>query len=144
MRKMKAVKSPVNSFDEHWCFRSHEDARGQILARLETAASTRFRYYPKELRLAANGIVLRTQKIVRRRTRLAARLDFNEPLAFVEVFSEENVRLLIVIREQWQSRENTCFRQNVWLSQRRLLQIWLQPQPLPHPVINVCYCDPAF
>jgi RNA polymerase sigma factor (sigma-70 family) len=55
-----------------------------------------FEHRPKELHISVNGFVLGTQTISSRRSELTLNVNLGEKIAFVEVFSERDVRLFFL------------------------------------------------
>ena len=55
-----------------------------------------FEHRPKELHISVNGFVLGTQTISSRRSELTLNVNLDEKIAFVEVFSERDVRLFFL------------------------------------------------
>ena len=55
-----------------------------------------FEHRPKELHISVNGFVLGTQTISSRRSELTLNVNLDEKIAFVEVFSDRDVRLFFL------------------------------------------------
>ena len=55
-----------------------------------------FEHRPKELHISVNGFVLGTQTISSRRSELTLNVNLDEKIAFIEVFSERDVRLFFL------------------------------------------------
>ncbi|MGH9960545.1 MAG: hypothetical protein ACREBC_26070, partial [Pyrinomonadaceae bacterium] len=55
-----------------------------------------FEHRPKELHISVNGFVLGTQTVSSRRNELTLNVNLDEKIAFVEVFSERDVRLFFL------------------------------------------------
>jgi RNA polymerase sigma factor (sigma-70 family) len=68
-----------------------EDLNEKVLLNMRRASKEVFDHEPRELFLSINGDVKKSQRIEKNLTRLNAKT--NEPLEFIEIFSEQNVRL---------------------------------------------------
>ncbi len=62
--------------------------------RLRSRAQGTFEHQPQELRCAVNGFVISTLKVVAERIEQTLHVNLDETIGFVEVFSEQGVRLL--------------------------------------------------
>src|SRR6266496_1063530 len=97
---------------------------------------------PQELRIAVNGFVLGAQQVSSEFNKQALAVNVDEPIGFIEVFSEQGVRLLFLDVdqptdgniEQTASAEFDCGRK---------LELSLNFRG-PWPALNVAYRDPTF
>jgi DNA-directed RNA polymerase specialized sigma24 family protein len=71
-------------------------ARSDDLKRLERVASDLFEHQPESLCIAVNGQPIATQPVVGPRSEITLRLQQSGGIDFVEVFSEQDVRLLMI------------------------------------------------
>jgi len=101
-----------------------------------------FEHRPKELRVAADGYVLGAHKISSEASELELTLNLAEAPRFIEIFSEQRLRLLLFDVAPPPSGE---FEQRKWiaLSDGRALEARIDFGPL-HPKLNISYRDPLF
>jgi RNA polymerase sigma factor (sigma-70 family) len=97
---------------------------------------------PQELRIAVNGFVLGSQQVSSEVSKLALTVKSDEPIGFVEVFSEQGVRMLFFDVDQPTegSIEQTA---GVDFDCGRALDLSLSFRG-PWPALNVSYQDPTF
>ena len=100
-----------------------------------------FEHYPKELRIAVNGFVQVSQKVSSDLMEQTLSLDLDEKVGFVEIFSEQWIRLFFLEVEP--PPEGSFEQQaHVDLSEGRSLKANLDfTGPCPH--LQVVYHDPA-
>jgi RNA polymerase sigma factor (sigma-70 family) len=95
---------------------------------------------PKELRIAVNGIELACFTVGQRTARHSLSINLSEPIAFVEVFSGDGVRLLFAPIEPFPAgavEQST----RIALSEDRQLDVVVQFAD-PWPAMQVVYRDP--
>jgi len=97
---------------------------------------------PQELRISVNGFVLGTQKVNSELSKLALAVNIDEPIGFVEVFSEQDVRLLFFDVDA-PTDGNVEQSSGVDFDCGRALDLTLSFRG-PWPTLNVSYHDPAF
>ena len=97
---------------------------------------------PRSLSIALNGEVIATHDIRAGHNRLSARTEASERARFVEVFSEQDVRLALLSLEEWLPETNPTQQLHVELSDRRWLELHLRMdgQGLEFEVL---YADPV-
>src|SRR5262249_52508264 len=96
---------------------------------------------PQELHIAVNGFPLGSKKIKETLKRQAFVLSSSESVNFIEVFSEEETRLLLLPVGEWPPRNQAELMTRVVLSDDRTLELKLTYRDL-HPEIQLVYCDP--
>ena len=97
---------------------------------------------PQELRIAVNGFVLGAQQIGSELSKLALTVNVDEPIGFVEVFSEQGVRLLFLDVDQ-PTDGGIEQAAGVDFDCGRSLDLSLSFRG-PWPAVNLSYLDPAF
>src|SRR5260370_28502627 len=97
---------------------------------------------PQELRIAVNGFILGSQQVSSELSKLALTVKVDEPIGFVEVFSEQGVRLLFLDVDQPTdgSIEQSAV---VDFDCGLALDLSLSFRG-PWPTLNVSYHDPTF
>jgi DNA-directed RNA polymerase specialized sigma24 family protein len=100
-----------------------------------------FEHRPKELRIAVNGFLQVSQKVSSERMEQTLSLDLEEKPDFVEVFSEQWIRLLLL---DVQAPPDGAFEQHrrVELSEGRILAVTIKFSG-PCPDLHVVYEDPT-
>jgi DNA-directed RNA polymerase specialized sigma24 family protein len=118
--------------------RSRDDRSDTV--RRDGKRRTIFEHRPEELSVAVNGLELTTCTVGQRTTRQALTVNVNEPMAFVEVFSVDGLRLLFANVDPFPSGP---VEQSVRLdlSDDRSLQVTVQFRE-PWPLIEILYNDP--
>ena len=115
---------------------------GPFLMQCRRRATELFEHYPRELCVSVNGHLLGSQSVSSEVSRLRVDVTIAEELDFVEVLSEERVRLLIMpiqpppLGEPVQSRL-------VRLSEGRCLEVVFH-YGHPWPMVEVVYEEPRF
>ena len=122
------------------------DGRGSSgdvpVARLRRKASDVFEHRPHELSMAVNGFFVASQRIAGSRSEQSVSLTAGETIGFVEVFSEQQVRLAFAavqaipdgdIEQRWR----------VCLSDARTLDVSIDFTDA-RPVLRVAYLDPSW
>jgi RNA polymerase sigma factor (sigma-70 family) len=122
------------------------DAGGRSVSRRRPGGSRRrlselLAQAPKELRVACNGIMVGSQQVTSSSNRLTFRLTGPAP-DFVEIFSEQEVRLILVSLEA-PPRGPAEVHEAVVLNDGRRLDVRVDFADAV-PVIEVSYVDPAF
>ena len=97
---------------------------------------------PHELRIAVNGFVLGSQKVSSEVSELSLSINQAEKLGFIEVFSEQEVRLLFLSIEPPPDGQAE-YKEHVELSDGRALELALRFSET-WPSLNVTYHDPTF
>lgn len=99
-----------------------------------------FEHRPTALRLAINGLVRVTHPITSPLTEHTLTLDAGEQPDFVEVFSEQGLRLALLAVDAGAAAEANAVR--VSLSRERYLEVTLIPED-PWPLLRTTYWDPG-
>lgn len=97
---------------------------------------------PKELRISVNGFILGAQNVRSDLCALKLSVNIEEQIGFVEVFSEQGIRLLFLEVSQPPDGEVEQ-RKSIELSDGRTLQVALSFNS-PWPNLQVIYRDPTF
>ncbi|HLA13375.1 MAG TPA: hypothetical protein VJ023_22525 [Pyrinomonadaceae bacterium] len=115
---------------------------GEDIGQIKRRADETFEHKPKELYVAVNGYTLGSQKVNSKRNEQTLDVNVTEPISFIEVFSEQQVRLLFACV---QSPPAGPIKQplNVDLSDGRRLEMTLKFLS-PCPSVHVAYSDPSF
>ncbi len=115
----------------------------KILNKLRRKAKDTFVHKPQELCVAVNGYALGSHLVTAERSELNLVVERAEQISFVEVYSEQKIRLLLHNIEELPPAgpgERTAL---VKLSDDRLLELTLRFTS-PSPTIQVVYLDPSF
>jgi DNA-directed RNA polymerase specialized sigma24 family protein len=117
-------------------------ATGDAIKSVKRHANETFEHKPNELYVAVNGYTLGSHRINARRNELTLDVNVTEPIRFVEVFSEQQVRLLFSCIE---IPPAGAIKQplRVGLSEGRTLEVILKFSS-PWPNLRVVYADPMF
>jgi RNA polymerase sigma factor (sigma-70 family) len=112
------------------------------LKRLRRSAGEAFEHKPQELCVSVNGHLRGAQRVTSERSELNLIIDSSEHLNFVEVFSEQDVRLLMlpVTAPPAGDGEQSAA---VSLSDGRRLEVSLRFRG-PWPALRLYYRDPTF
>ncbi len=115
---------------------------GSLMSKWRRRAKGVFEHWPKELCVSVNGYVQGSQRINSERSELNLVIDLAEPISFIEVFSEQETRLLLLNVEPPPvgSGEQSL---KVTLSNGRSLELTLRFRS-PWPAVQLVYHDPAF
>ena len=97
-----------------------------------------FEHRPQELNVTVNGFIIGLLKISRGTNELILNHDGDEPVEFIEVFSEQGIRLLFF--KPGPSTDEECQRADVELSDGRRLQVDYKPG-LPWSSFQIIYKD---
>ena len=118
------------------------NAQGALLRTAGRRLRTLREHRPIELSIAANGLPLGALTVggVDNRVELAANLD--EPIDFIEIFSEQNVRLLLLEVEPPPHGDVTQH-ERVILEEERWLDLTVEFNK-PWPTVHLEYRDPSF
>ncbi|HEX8188194.1 MAG TPA: RNA polymerase sigma factor [Pyrinomonadaceae bacterium] len=114
----------------------------QKLKRLRRGAAETFEHRPRELCVSVNGYLRGAQRVTSRKSELDLVIDTNEPLGFVEILSEQDVRLLMLPLTAPPEGEGEQSA-SVTLSDGRRLEISLRFRS-PWPALHLLYHDPTF
>ncbi|MDT7810045.1 MAG: hypothetical protein QOJ70_3858 [Acidobacteriota bacterium] len=115
---------------------SVEEAR-----RCRRRARDTFEHRPRELCVAINGRLLAAQKVGSVLSEQKLNVGTGEEVSFVEVFSEQDVRLLYLDPAAWPAGEDGACALSVSLSDRRTLEARLSYVDSA-PTVQVVYRDP--
>jgi DNA-directed RNA polymerase specialized sigma24 family protein len=108
----------------------------------DTAAVT-LEHRPKELRVAVNGLAMGMQRVAGPYNDQLIRLGAHDTVAFVEIFSEQDVRLLLLNADPLTAAGAARQSARVALSGCRELEVVLDLSDLA-PTLRVAYRDPFF
>jgi RNA polymerase sigma factor (sigma-70 family) len=114
----------------------------QRLRRLRRQAAETFEHRPRELCVSVNGYLRGAQRVTSETSELDLIIDTHEPLDFVEVLSEQDVRLLLLpltAPPEGDGEQSA----GVSLSDGRRLEISLHFRSL-WPALHLLYHDPTF
>lgn len=112
------------------------------LKRLRRGAAETFEHKPRELCVSVNGYLRGAQRVTSSKSELDLVIDTNEPLGFVEILSEQDVRLLMLpltAPPEGDGEQSA----DVTLSDGRRLEISLRFRS-PWPALRLIYHDPTF
>ena len=115
---------------------------GSFLMQCRRRATELFEHYPRELCVSVNGHLLGSHSVSSQVSRLRVDVTIGEDLDFVEVLSEERVRLLVMPIQPPPDGEPVQTRV-VRLSEGRSLEVILR-YGHPWPMVEVVYEDPTF
>ena len=123
---------------------SNDDAKvsGVFLMQCRRRATELFEHYPRELCVSVNGHVLGSQSVGSHVSRLRVDVTMAEDADFVEVLSEERVRLL-VMPIQPPPDGGPVQTRLVRLSEGRSVEVTFR-YGHPWPMVEVIYEEPAF
>lgn len=112
------------------------------VARCRRRAREVFEHRPQELHISVNGFIQGSQKVNSDRSEQTLDIDMAEQIGFVEVFSEQETRLLFLDVEPPPSGAVEQ-RTRVELSNERTLELTLSFRG-PWPTLHTVYNDPVF
>jgi DNA-directed RNA polymerase specialized sigma24 family protein len=115
----------------------------QTLGNLKRRVRDTFVHEPQELCVSVNGYALGSQRVASERSELNLIVDPDERVSFVEVFSEQKIRLLMLGIDELPPDGPGERTSQVRLSDQRLLQLTLRFSS-PSPTIQVVYVDPCY
>jgi DNA-directed RNA polymerase specialized sigma24 family protein len=101
-----------------------------------------FEHKPQKLCISVNGYLQGSQKIASEVSEQSLTLDLNEEISFIEVFSEQGIRLLLMNVRNGPPEGPGEQTLQVPLSDRRTLDLALRFSS-PWPTLDVRYHDPA-
>ncbi len=107
--------------------------------RLRRRAGAAFEHQPQELCVSVNGDIQGAQRVNSAHSELTLVLGQGGPVHFVEVFSEQHVRLLLVPVDS----ETAAAEGAVTLSNGRTLSLKLEPSA-PQRTLHLAYHDPTY
>jgi DNA-directed RNA polymerase specialized sigma24 family protein len=116
-------------------------ASGEEAVRCRRRAREVFEHRPRELCVSVNGRVLAAQKIGSAVNEQKLNVGGGEDVSFVEVFSEQRVRLLYLDPTQWPADVDGGCTVSVGLSDRRVLEARLTYVDSA-PTVRIVYSDP--
>ena len=116
-------------------------ATGEEAGRCRRRARDVFEHRPRELCVSVNGRVLAAQKVGSVVNEQKLNVGEGEAVSFVEVFSEQDVRLLYLDPAAWPAEPDGGFAVSVGLSDRRVLEARLTYVDSA-PTVQVVYRDP--
>jgi RNA polymerase sigma factor (sigma-70 family) len=114
---------------------------GESVRRFRQRAKEVFEHRPQELHISVNGFILGSQKINAELNELTLDVNLSEPVSFIEVFSEQETRLLFFKVEEAPPAGPIKQAVKVSLSDERTLELALQFRS-PWPVLRAVYYDP--
>jgi DNA-directed RNA polymerase specialized sigma24 family protein len=117
------------------------EASGEEAVRCRRRAREVFEHRPRELCVSINGRVLAAQKIGSAVNEQKLNVGGGEAVDFVEVFSEQRVRLLYLDPASWPADVDGGCTMSVGLSDRRVLEARLTYVDSA-PTVRVVYSDP--
>jgi RNA polymerase sigma factor (sigma-70 family) len=111
--------------------------------RYKQRARNAFEHKPQELCVSVNGYIQGSQRISSEQSELNLTIDTTEKIGFVEVFSEQDVRLLLMSVDDLPPNGPAEQSLRVELSDGRALEVTLRFRS-PWPTLHVVYHDPTF
>ncbi len=102
-----------------------------------------FEHKPQELSVAVNGYVQATQTVNSELSELNLNIDLTEDISFIEVFSEQKLRLLLLNVDDLPPAGPGERTQLMEMSDGRTLSLKLEFRS-PWPTLNVAYHDPTY
>jgi RNA polymerase sigma factor (sigma-70 family) len=117
---------------------------GMMMRRMERLAQEVFEHRPQELHIAVNGLILGSQRIHAELSEQTLELIWSgqpEPINFIEVFSEQQTRMLLFPVGDPPPVGPTEQTTRVELSDGRTLELKLCFR-CPHPTLEAVYHDP--
>lgn len=116
---------------------------GATVRRLRRKAREVFEHDPQELCVAVNGYMQGSQRVNSELNEQTLDLDLSEPIDFIEVFSEQQIRLLLMNVDQQPPEGPGEQRLTIELSGKRTIDLQLRFSS-PRPTLHVVYHDPTF
>ncbi|HJQ34296.1 MAG TPA: RNA polymerase sigma factor [Pyrinomonadaceae bacterium] len=116
-------------------------ANAEETRRVRRRARDVYEHRPRELCVAVNGRLLGTQKVASVLSEQRLNVGAGEGVDFIEVFSEQDVRLLYLDPAAWPAEADGGRALSVRLSDRRTLEARLSYDG-PTPTVQVVYRDP--
>lgn len=101
-----------------------------------------FEHRPLELCIAVNGHLMAAQKVASELSEQTLSINVAEKIAFIEIFSEQDIRLLLVCVEELSPDGSDKRSARVLLSDDRILEATLSANN-PCPTLRVIYSDPS-
>lgn len=95
---------------------------------------------PLELRIVVNGYVLASQRVAYEQSEQIVTVNLNEPISFVEVFSEQDIRLMYF--EVHSTTPGSDQQERIQLTGGRALEAVMSFGDV-WPILRVSYCDPS-
>lgn len=111
-----------------------------LMASLRRRFLDTYHHRPWKLFVAVNGITVASLDIAARKNELRVSTSLSEPIQFVEIFSEQNVRLALVNADPTFT-DIPGRTANVSLSDRRRLRVRIK-ESSSGLSIHLSYCDP--
>jgi RNA polymerase sigma factor (sigma-70 family) len=112
------------------------------IGRWQRRASAIAEHHPRELTIAVNGMPLAWQEVARDRNEFSLRVQQSERIEFIEILSEQGVRLLSLLVPEIPPEGPSEVRNEVELSDGRHLSLRLRFETL-WPMVHISYCDVA-
>lgn len=100
-----------------------------------------FEHRPQELHIAVNGLILGSQTVHAELNEQTLEIGQPEPISFIEVFSEQETRLLMMPVGAAPPAGPAEQSARISLSDGRLLELTLSFR-CPHPMLHAAYRDP--
>ncbi|HEX8163549.1 MAG TPA: sigma-70 family RNA polymerase sigma factor [Pyrinomonadaceae bacterium] len=116
---------------------------GAAVRRLRRKAREVLEHDPQELCVAVNGYIQGSQRVNSELNEQTLDLDLSEPINFIEVFSEQQIRLLLMNVDQPPPEGPGEQRLTIELSGERTIDLQLRFSS-PRPTLHVVYHDPTF
>jgi RNA polymerase sigma factor (sigma-70 family) len=113
------------------------------IRRLRRRAQEVFEHHPQELCVAVNGYMQGSQKINSELSEQTLDIDLSESINFIEIFSEQQVRLLLMNVDQPPPEGPGEQSLRLELSDKRTIDLQLRFGS-PWPTLHVVYYDPNF
>lgn len=113
------------------------DGPGELQKRLGRKLREISEHKPQELRVAVNGFVVSSLRIGSELTELDLNLNADEPVEFIEIFSEQDVQLLFFSSGKGSDAEQWAW---IELSEGRTLAAFLR---LQGPSLRIVYKNPS-
>lgn len=116
---------------------------GAAVRRLRRKAREVFEHDPQELCVAVNGYMQGSQRVNSELNEQTLDLDLSEPINFIEIFSEQQIRLLLMNVDQPPPEGPGEQRLSIEFSGKRTIDLQLRFSS-PWPTLHVVYHDPTF
>lgn len=137
----RAPKGTGSEMRNEQTFHEMQLARESILRVAQARLRECFEHQPRKLFVAVNGETIATQDIASDRNKQSVRLHHRKTVDFVEVFSEQGIRLAFISVIAMPPEGPDSLSQQVSLSAGRSLDVVLE-FTASGPMLEVAYCDP--
>jgi RNA polymerase sigma factor (sigma-70 family) len=112
-----------------------------LMRRSRRRAKEVFEHRPQELHIAVNGFILGSQSINAELSEQTLEINQPDPINFVEVFSEQERRLLLLTINETPPGGPAEYSRRIELSDQRTLEFTLRFRS-PYPLVHTVYRDP--